>query len=80
MLRGFSTGHMPDNWSRIKDIQSKTLLITGELDEKFTSLNKKAAQIFPNAHHKIIPESGHNTHLEKPEEFFILVQEFLENV
>ncbi|MFA8341868.1 MAG: 2-succinyl-6-hydroxy-2,4-cyclohexadiene-1-carboxylate synthase [Rhodothermaceae bacterium] len=79
-LRGFSTGKMPSLWNNLKTIKQKTLLISGELDQKFSEINKKMANYLPNCEHKIIQETGHNTHLEKPEEFTILVNNFLKSL
>ncbi|OGU54516.1 MAG: 2-succinyl-6-hydroxy-2,4-cyclohexadiene-1-carboxylate synthase [Ignavibacteria bacterium RBG_13_36_8] len=77
ILRCFSTGLMPAYWNELNKITHPVLLITGELDEKFTTINKEAAEIFPNCHHSVIKNTGHNVHLEKPEEFIILVNQFL---
>lgn len=76
-LLGFSTGEMPDLYSRLKNFSAKTLLLTGELDTKFTTLNKNVVKIFPSARHKIIKNAGHTTHLEEPEKFIKSVNEFL---
>lgn len=79
-LRGFGTGKMPSLWNNLRTLRQKTLYITGELDSKFTDINRKMLRFTQNAEHKIIPNSGHNTHLEKPEEFTILVNNFLKSL
>ena len=79
-LRGFGTGKMPSLWNNLKTLRLKTLLITGELDKKFTKINQTVIKFKPNAEHFIIPETGHNTHLEKPAEFTILVNNFLKSL
>lgn len=76
-LRGFGAGIMPDNWDKVKNLAKKTLLITGELDDKFTSINRNMLNLLPNAEHRIVSACGHNVHLENPEEFTILVNQFL---
>lgn len=76
-LKGFSTGRMVSYWEMLPVISSKVLLVTGELDFKFTLLAEKAKPLFLNAEHKIIQGAGHNTHLEKPEEFIKLLKDFL---
>ncbi|MCK7528223.1 MAG: hypothetical protein MZV64_66945 [Ignavibacteriales bacterium] len=43
-LRGFSTGIMPPVHDKLKKIPLKTLLITGELDSKFTGINARISQ------------------------------------
>lgn len=39
-LLGFSTGKMPEIYSNLNKLTVKTLLLTGELDTKFTEINK----------------------------------------
>ncbi len=78
-LKSFGTGKMPQVWGKLKNLNIPTLLITGALDKKFTELNKKMVRALPNAEHKIVNECGHNVHIEKSEEFIILVNEFLSN-
>jgi 2-succinyl-6-hydroxy-2,4-cyclohexadiene-1-carboxylate synthase len=78
-LRGFGTGTMIIPPEKLKNINAKVLLITGELDVKFTSINSKLVKQFRSAHHKIIKSSGHNTHLEEPKAYLEVVNKFLEN-
>ena len=79
-LSSFSTGLMNSYWNDLYKLEFPVLLITGENDEKFTSINKRMVQKLKLAKHKIIPQSGHNTHLEKPELFTNLVLEFLNKI
>ena len=76
-LRGFGTGYMLDHWEDIVTFKQNTLLITGELDTKYSEINNKMKKKIQHCQHEIIKECGHNTHLEKPEEFFILVSSFI---
>lgn len=77
MLKGFGTGKMPPLWNRLDNFTNPTLLITGGSDKKFTAINQEMAKSFPNAYHKIVLGSGHNVHIEKSEDFIILVNGFL---
>jgi 2-succinyl-6-hydroxy-2,4-cyclohexadiene-1-carboxylate synthase len=77
-LRGFGTGQMPQLYDKLKNIKCKTLLITGDLDEKFTLINKEMASILPDAKHISIKNSGHNTHLEEPKKFIDLINKYLQ--
>lgn len=77
-LKGFGTGVMPALYDKLHLIDCKTLLITGELDKKFTQINSELVKSFPSAKHLIVENTGHNVHLEKPEEFVKAVNEFLE--
>jgi 2-succinyl-6-hydroxy-2,4-cyclohexadiene-1-carboxylate synthase len=80
ILAGFSTGLMPDFWNRLKDFNFPVFLISGELDEKYTKLNSQMAQLIPGSKHEVIKKCGHNTHLENPELFTKLVNNFLTSV
>ena len=76
-LKGFSTGKMPPLFENLKDIRTKTLLISGELDEKFSTISLNMSKLLPFSQNVIITGAGHNTHLEKPQEFTIAVNNFL---
>ncbi len=78
-LRGFGTGTMPNYWEKLYNLKTNTLLISGNLDNKFTTINKKLSSELPNAKHVIIKNTGHNVHLEKPQEFIIFLNRFLNN-
>jgi 2-succinyl-6-hydroxy-2,4-cyclohexadiene-1-carboxylate synthase len=76
-LLGFGTGKMPALFDDLKNITCKTLLITGELDTKFTDINSELVNLFPKAEHRIIKNAGHNTHLEETKTFIKTVNNFL---
>jgi 2-succinyl-6-hydroxy-2,4-cyclohexadiene-1-carboxylate synthase len=52
-------------------------LITGDLDSKFTGINARLAKRFFKAKHKIVRNSGHNTHLEESKRFVEIVLNYL---
>lgn len=79
-LRNFGTGRMPPLYDQLKNINAKTLLITGDLDDKFRLINDEMVNLFPLAKHISIKNSGHNTHLETPEVFIKTVSSFLNEV
>ncbi len=64
-------------WERLRLLQIPTLLITGEEDKKFTSINTEMVKLIPGAKHVVVENAGHNVHLEKPEVFVNLIKEFL---
>jgi 2-succinyl-6-hydroxy-2,4-cyclohexadiene-1-carboxylate synthase len=78
-LRGFSTGKMPDLYSELNKLTAKTILLTGELDTKFTEINKSIVKKMPSARHHIIKNAGHTIHMEELEKFIAVVNEFLKN-
>jgi 2-succinyl-6-hydroxy-2,4-cyclohexadiene-1-carboxylate synthase len=77
-LRGFSTGIMPPLHDKLKKFPVKALLISGELDTKFTGINARMAKRFFKAKHKIVKNSGHNTHLEEPKRYIEIVTNYLD--
>lgn len=79
-LRGFSTGVMQPVYNQLKNFEKRTLLITGDLDSKYTELNQKILSLLSNAEHKIIKNAGHNVHLEEPKEFINTVNDFLSTI
>jgi 2-succinyl-6-hydroxy-2,4-cyclohexadiene-1-carboxylate synthase len=76
-LRGFSSGKMPPLFDNIKKLSLPTLLISGELDQKYTGINNELENIFPSASHIIVKNAGHNVHLEQPSFFIDVINDFL---
>ena len=69
------------NWNgveNLKNIKSETLIIWGDQDKAY-NLNqvKTLNNNIPNSDLKIIKGCSHNVHLEKPDEFNTVVDEFL---
>jgi 2-succinyl-6-hydroxy-2,4-cyclohexadiene-1-carboxylate synthase len=76
-LKGFGTGKMPALFDNLKYIITKTLLISGEMDQKFSNINLHMSQLIKSSEFIEIREAGHNTHLEKEEEFVKVINNFL---
>ncbi|MFD2639703.1 2-succinyl-6-hydroxy-2,4-cyclohexadiene-1-carboxylate synthase [Piscibacillus salipiscarius] len=76
-LRTMGTGMQPNMWPKLNDIQVPTLLITGELDEKFFDINQKVVKALPDAIHEVIPDVGHAPHLENSSFFGKIVLNYL---
>mgnify|MGYP006141859743 CR=1 FL=1 len=69
------------NWDgvkNLKNIENETLIIWGDQDKVY-NLNQVEClnDNIPNSELKIIKGCSHNVHLEKPDEFNIIVSEFL---
>jgi len=75
-LRGVGLGAQPSLYARLPALQIPTLLIAGELDTKFTIIARQMAQLLPRSQLHIIAGAGHIVHLERPEEFVSLVNNF----
>ncbi|MBT8387461.1 MAG: 2-succinyl-6-hydroxy-2,4-cyclohexadiene-1-carboxylate synthase [Ignavibacteria bacterium] len=76
-LREFGTGRMPYLGDKLSYLDFPVLLVTGELDSKFTKINKKLVEKFPSAKHQIIKNAGHNVHLEETMRFTETTNSFL---
>jgi len=79
-LSNFGQGEMENLWQDLHKINIPTLLLSGNLDTKYTSLQNEMNKLFPNSTHKIIDGAGHNLHLEKPQVFVNLIKEFLQSL
>lgn len=71
-LRGFGAGVSEPLWDRLHELPP-TLLIAGELDEKYANLARRMGNLIPDSTIAIVPGAGHTVHLEKPDEFADLV-------
>jgi 2-succinyl-6-hydroxy-2,4-cyclohexadiene-1-carboxylate synthase len=78
-LKGFGTGKMNSLWNYLTTLSVPTLLLSGELDEKYNKISNEMNNVLPNSELMILKDAGHNTHLEKPEEFVNLLCSFLQN-
>jgi 2-succinyl-6-hydroxy-2,4-cyclohexadiene-1-carboxylate synthase len=76
-LSGFGTGSQPALWGKLKDLKIPVLLIAGELDEKFCRMNREMEKTIESSNLRIVDQAGHTVHLESPEIFAKLIQEFV---
>ena len=69
------------NWNGIKNlrnIKNETLIVWGNQDKAYNSYQAETLKNnITNSDLKIIDGCSHNVHLEKPDEFNIIVEEFL---
>ncbi|GAA0500288.1 2-succinyl-6-hydroxy-2,4-cyclohexadiene-1-carboxy late synthase [Salinibacillus aidingensis] len=76
-LRYMGTGTQPSWWKELREVHAQTLLLTGALDAKFTSINHEMQERLPNAQHQIIKDAGHTIHVERPRIFGKIVSDFI---
>ncbi len=79
-LRGMGAGAQPSLWSRLPTLTIPTLLLAGELDDKFRRVNEAMAEKIPGAKLAILPAAGHNSHLENPAAFTQALRSFLQRL
>ncbi len=68
-LRSCGTGTQTPLWDRLGELTMPTVVITGELDTKFTALGRHLADALPNAVHERLSGAGHACHRERPAAF-----------
>lgn len=61
-LRSLGLGVMPPLWAHLAALTGRLLLVTGERDEKFTTLAARTG-----VNHVVVAGSGHNVPMEDPE-------------
>lgn len=76
-LRGMGTGRQPSLWEQLSTMTAPTLLLAGELDQKFRVIAQQMATYLPQATVTLVPEAGHTIHLEQPQAFQEHVLNFL---
>ena len=76
-LRGMGTGAQPELWSELGSLKMPVLLITGEDDRKFTSINRRMAAAISGSRLETVPNTGHAVHLESADLYGDLVLNFL---
>jgi 2-succinyl-6-hydroxy-2,4-cyclohexadiene-1-carboxylate synthase len=77
VLRGMGTGSQPSYWAALPKINIPTLLLTGQLDARYTRNAQEMAALLPDARHVVVPDAGHTVHLELPRAWLRVVTEFL---
>ncbi len=76
-LRWMGIGNQPSLWEKLSQTQIPLLLLVGGLDEKFITINQEMANLCSTAQLEIIPDCGHNIHIENPQQWVKVVQGFL---
>ncbi|WP_375512575.1 2-succinyl-6-hydroxy-2,4-cyclohexadiene-1-carboxylate synthase [uncultured Nostoc sp.] len=75
-LRFMGTGYQPSLWEKLQVNKIPLLLLVGEYDKKFISINTEMAK-FEFAELKIISNAGHNIHFENTLAFVENIKYFL---
>lgn len=77
-LRGMGTGSQPSLWNILPGIHIPTLLLCGELDDKYVSISKQMAERMRGADLYVVQDAGHNIHFEQPARFLRALSVFLQ--
>ncbi len=76
-LRGMGTGAQPWLGGDLSRVAVPTLLIAGGDDAKFVAIAREMHNRLPNARLAVVPDAGHNVHLQQPDRFAALITAFL---
>jgi len=79
-LRTNGTGTQEPLWDRLGELGMPVLLVTGELDPKFTAIAEQLVPALRHVEHVVVPGAGHTVHLERPDEFLAVVRRWLVDV
>jgi 2-succinyl-6-hydroxy-2,4-cyclohexadiene-1-carboxylate synthase len=75
-LRGIGTGVQPSLWERLPGLQLRLLVVVGEQDEKFKRIGQSMVELNRTAQLMIVPNAGHNVHIERPNEYVRIIYTF----
>jgi len=76
-LKHFGTGAQPSCWDQLAGLELPVLLITGAEDEKFNRIAREMTGRLPYSNHVQIENSGHAPHIDQPENFRLLLSDWL---
>ena len=77
-LRLAGAGEQEPAWGRLRSLSMPVLVVTGELDAKYTALGERLVEeIGENARLVVMAGAGHACHLERPAAFLDAVEPFL---
>jgi len=79
-LRGMGVGSQPSLWRELAGLRAPVLAVAGELDERYVGISRRMAALNPGVRATVVPGAGHNVHLEAPEAYLALLQDFLESI
>ncbi len=76
-LDGMGTGAQPSLWEELDAIDLPTLLLAGELDEKYVQITSAMKARNPAMRRVVVPDAGHNIHAERPQAFVSHLVDFV---
>ncbi len=77
-LRGMGAGVMPAVWHRLEALDLPVLVVVGEDDPRYRRLARRLVASLPQARAVVLGGAGHAAHLEAPEAFGRVLDDFLD--
>ena len=75
-LRNMGIGNQPSLWQQLEKKKISLLLLVGEYDDKFLAINREITSLCPQSKLEVIPQTGHNIHLENINNLVAVVKKF----
>lgn len=75
-VRALSPGRQPAAWDQLPRLAMPVSVVVGALDEKYVAIGQQMVALLPEARLHIVPKAGHTVHLEQPEPFISILQDF----
>lgn len=76
----WSLGRQQDLRPLLPSVTCPVLWLTGDKDQKFSSLAVEAVELLPSARHQVLPGCGHRLPWESPGPFLAAVETFLNSI
>ncbi len=77
-LRGMGQGTYPGVSEQLRRLTMPVLLVVGQEDAKFQATSRTMVAQLSDGRIESIPDAGHAAHLEQPEAFISIVEQFLD--
>ena len=77
-VEAFSPGRQPNFWPELHRLKMPVSYITGALDTKYAAVGSRFADELPHLRLSIVPEAGHNVHIERPLAYLQALNEHLQ--
>lgn len=79
-LRGMGAGAQEPLHGRLNALETPSLVVAGELDQKYVELGQQLAAAMPSARFAAAPGAGHAAHLECPAECAAIITGFIQSL
>lgn len=80
VIRELSPGLQTPLWDSLPNLSFPVLLMAGSEDKKYVQVIQKMAERIQNSRSAIVPNAGHNIHVEQPERYISLLKDFLQAI
>jgi len=76
-LQFHGTGSLESCWESLPELEIPTLVLVGELDQKFQNIGAEMSDLIPQAELRVVQNAGHAPHLEAPKKCSEEILQFL---